>query len=244
MYRFTPRALGHTLLRVGWRFAVYFAVQVVVLAITNSPAWAAGAGAAAAVPMFLVTSTQPDTRTPRFRIPRRRSLVLWAGGLVAVWAAGQALALWLFDVWPTAAANYESHVEQLTATPQTLTLLATIVMAPIAEELLMRGIVYRELRRTLRLSVPVAAVLSSAVFAILHGNLIQAGAVFMLGVFLAFAYEYTHSIIVAIVLHAMFNLLSTFVPAAAIVPLANPAVILVLYGTITLALGSMYVLRR
>jgi uncharacterized protein len=83
-------------------------------------------------------------------------------------------------------------------------LVLAVVVAPITEELLFRGGLFRFLRtRTPR---PVALLLPAALFAALHANLAAFLPLLLLGVILALAYERTGSLTVPIVAHALFNL--------------------------------------
>jgi membrane protease YdiL (CAAX protease family) len=234
--------LGRTAGHILGRLAIYVVIQVAVIALTQSPTWTAVAGVVTAIPLYLMPGASPDDQ--RMRLPRRRTLVWWTAGLIPVWAIGQALAVWIYHTFPDAAFGYDRHVETLSLSAQTWAIITTVVMAPIIEEILMRGIMYRELRRSARLPVPLAAVISSLVFAVFHGNIVQGGAVFLLGVFLAFAYEYTHSILTPIALHALFNMLSAFVPVSLIAPLAVPSIIAVGIFAIVVSLTFVYVLRR
>jgi uncharacterized protein len=79
----------------------------------------------------------------------------------------------------------------------------TVVVAPVVEELLFRGCLYRFLKA--KLSMAVALGLSGLLFALLHYNLLSLVPLFILGVVLAYAYERTGSIKVPILIHAIFN---------------------------------------
>jgi membrane protease YdiL (CAAX protease family) len=75
----------------------------------------------------------------------------------------------------------------------TASLLGTVLFAPLFEEIVFRGLLYATLRR--RLSWPVAAVLSAAVFAVAHGyGAAGFGSVFLSGLLWAIAYERTGSL--------------------------------------------------
>lgn len=89
-----------------------------------------------------------------------------------------------------------------------LAILAAVVMAPLAEELLFRGLLHRGLRRRMRL-VP-ATLLSSVLFAVVHVDVVASqplalvGLTFV-GVILALAHERTGSLLVPVVIHATHN---------------------------------------
>ncbi len=78
-----------------------------------------------------------------------------------------------------------------------------IVIAPIAEEVLFRGIVFPVLIR--HTGTAWALLASAGVFAALHMNLAAAAPLFVLGLAFGLAYLYTGSLAVPIVLHAVFN---------------------------------------
>ena len=84
--------------------------------------------------------------------------------------------------------------------------LSAVVIAPIWEELLMRGILYPYLRRDFGLKA--AVVVSSLAFALLHGLGFVLVPTFIGGVFLAALYERTGSLAPCVVAHAVFNLVA------------------------------------
>ena len=89
-----------------------------------------------------------------------------------------------------------------------VTLLGAGLLAPVAEELFFRGFLYTALRQ--RLSIVAAITISSLVFAVGHIDALGVvAASFIMGVFLALAYEYTRSLWVAIAIHALNNSLAT-----------------------------------
>jgi uncharacterized protein len=89
-----------------------------------------------------------------------------------------------------------------------LAFIAAVVLAPIAEELLFRGLLFTALLR--RRSVHVAALVSSVVFAVVHVDVavsqpLALVGLTLVGIVLAYAYHRTGSLLVAIVGHAAFN---------------------------------------
>jgi membrane protease YdiL (CAAX protease family) len=77
------------------------------------------------------------------------------------------------------------------------------LLAPVAEELAFRGLLYRGLRQVTR-PLP-AAVVSSLIFAVMHTHLAQGAWALGLGLLLAFAYEQTRSLLAPMLVHALFN---------------------------------------
>lgn len=83
-----------------------------------------------------------------------------------------------------------------------------IVMAPIVEEVVFRGVLFRALQD--RLGMWTAAVLSSAIFAVIHVEVLLSqpvalGGLFAVGLVLAIAYHRTGNLLVPILGHAVFN---------------------------------------
>jgi uncharacterized protein len=86
--------------------------------------------------------------------------------------------------------------------------ISIVVIAPVAEEMLFRGLIFREFAR--RYSVPHAIVGSAALFAAFHLNPWQAVVAFPIGVVAAWLVLRTGSIVPGIVLHAALNFTSAF----------------------------------
>ena len=87
-------------------------------------------------------------------------------------------------------------------------LIALVVIPPIAEEMLFRGLIFREFAR--RYSTRHAIFGSAALFALFHLNPWQAVVAFPIGVLAAWMVLRTGSIIPGIVLHAALNFTSSF----------------------------------
>lgn len=100
--------------------------------------------------------------------------------------------------------------EDLMGTPGELLLVvaAAVVMAPLVEELLFRGLLHRALRR--RLTIAPATLLSSALFAVVHLDVatsqpLALAGLTLVGAVLAVAAERTGGLLVPVVIHATYN---------------------------------------
>lgn len=81
--------------------------------------------------------------------------------------------------------------------------LLAVVVAPVVEEMLFRGILLPALSRVLP---PVGAMVAvSLLFAVFHANLLSVVALFMLSMGLCMAYARTRNLGAAIVMHSLFN---------------------------------------
>jgi membrane protease YdiL (CAAX protease family) len=130
------------------------------------------------------------------------------GWLVLVW-----LAFIVFSfIWSLALDIQESDdlPQELGADSSTLALVAVAVlvcvMAPLAEELFFRGFVFTSLRRIL--GIPVAAIVTGAIFGAIHLGGTEIEFIVPLAVFgalLCLLYVWTDSLLPCIVLHALNN---------------------------------------
>jgi uncharacterized protein len=97
--------------------------------------------------------------------------------------------------------------------PQVYMACAAILLIPVAEELLFRGVLYPSFRRSLgrRRAIWASAVLFGAV----HFNLMTFLPLTLLGLLLAWLYERTGNLLAPIVAHSTFNLANLFLMAIA-----------------------------
>ena len=89
-------------------------------------------------------------------------------------------------------------------------LVSTVLLAPLAEELLFRGLLQSMLRRWMNTWLAIA--LTSLVFAAMHvGQWHAMGAIAALSVALGYNYERTGRLLPAIVMHALFNAVNVWI---------------------------------
>lgn len=122
------------------------------------------------------------------------------------------LAPWMLE-------NYNELMEQSGIFEGTaLTLISTIVLAPLSEELVCRGVVLR-LAGKVSAKFWVANVIQALGFGILHGNLVQGIYAFALGLVLGALYGRFRNIWLCMLLHAVMNASSMLVePVFALLP--------------------------
>lgn len=118
-----------------------------------------------------------------------------------------------------------------------LTLIATGICAPIVEELLFRGLIYNAIKKIIKtltktqtkstqyFTVITAAVVTSFLFGIYHGNILQALYAGTISLFMVYVYEQSGSILAAIIIHSMFNI--SGIPSAIMVTFIEEVVILI-----------------
>lgn len=77
------------------------------------------------------------------------------------------------------------------------------IVVPFAEELFFRGVLYTWFRE--HWSIWPSALLSALIFGVAHGDIVVGSVAFILGIVLAFVYEYSHSLWNAFMIHAVNN---------------------------------------
>lgn len=86
-------------------------------------------------------------------------------------------------------------------------LLVTVILAPIAEELIFRGLLYRLFRS--KMPIYLAVIASSAIFAFIHFSLFAFLALFFLSSLLCYIYERYGDLRLCMLVHCLFNLFNT-----------------------------------
>lgn len=86
-------------------------------------------------------------------------------------------------------------------------LFVVVICAPIMEELLFRKTL---IERTAHFGEGISILFSGLVFGLFHGNLVQFGYAFLLGVFFGFIYIKTKNIVYPIILHMVINFFGSF----------------------------------
>jgi uncharacterized membrane protein YciS (DUF1049 family) len=113
----------------------------------------------------------------------------------------------IFTSFPWFNADQEQNVGFngyfITTSDRIFAMLAIVFIAPIAEELIMRGWLYGKLRN--KFKIPLAIFLTSILFAVLHGQLNVGISVFILSVILCGLREITGTIWSGMLLHILSN---------------------------------------
>ncbi|WXR62480.1 type II CAAX endopeptidase family protein [Peptostreptococcaceae bacterium AGR-M142] len=88
-------------------------------------------------------------------------------------------------------------------------ILTLVVLVPIFEEILFRGIIFNTLKKEFKLISSVF--ISALIFSVAHGNMLQGIYTFILGVLLASTYNKLNSIIAPILIHLIYNFLGSLI---------------------------------
>lgn len=109
------------------------------------------------------------------------------------------------SIFPASEAVYQETVSVLKESPIT-SLIQVCIIAPITEEILMRGFVLEMLKK--KYHVGLALLVSTVLFALLHFNMVQTLSALVSGFLLGILYIKTGSVVTTILTHALYNLLS------------------------------------
>ena len=99
--------------------------------------------------------------------------------------------------------EYSKLIESLIGGNPVLSIIVTVLLAPLAEELIFRGVTLEKAKKIMPFFA--ANIVQALLFGIYHGNLIQGTYAFMIGLVFGYFAEYFHSIWAAILLHACIN---------------------------------------
>ncbi len=183
-------------------------VALIIMGLGFQGGLLAGAGVAAA--MMKQRQIAAGITQPRAQL---RPMNVWLAGLITLLIALPILT-GINIIWTTSLDYFDLNTDrqeliQIFAEAETrwvilgMTFLA-VVMAPLTEEVVFRAGMFRYLRT--RTPAWIAFPLPAAIFALMHGNLVAFGPLFMLGIIFAVAYERTGRIAVPIIAHGLFNL--------------------------------------
>ncbi|MEE0959291.1 MAG: CPBP family intramembrane glutamic endopeptidase [Lachnospiraceae bacterium] len=114
--------------------------------------------------------------------------------------------------------------------------IAMVIIAPLLEEILFRGIIFARLREYM--SVKVAIVISALIFGIIHGNVVQGIYAFIIGICLAYIYERYNTLLAAVLFHMSANLMSVIMTECEpVVRLISKALVYNIIGVVCLVMG-------
>lgn len=247
-----PATGRHGLLRAtGWCLLVpvlavlaYLGVGLVAVTLVGEPVLGTAVVAIlTAVAVLAARRRRPDWFT--YDPPRVEPFGPRLWGAVAALTAlaflsGQAAGLWVY--FTQGSTGFEAVSESRREAGLLVALLLSLVLAPVGEEALLRGLVYPLLRR--RVGIVVSVVVTTAVFALLHGNAVQVVSVLPLAVLAAALYELTRRLWPVVLVHLAFNLAAALVPVEAMALLADPVGSVSLLTAFGAALAAFIVQAR
>lgn len=137
----------------------------------------------------------------------RRNQLAASGGiaLITAWLCGQGIAQWVYRL-PGNQSGFDASNQALHSAPVWQMVVLALVLAPLAEEGLLRALVFERLEGLTGM-LP-AALISAIVFGLIHGNVVALSYTVPLGFVLALIYARQRSWLDSTLAHASFNALS------------------------------------
>lgn len=106
---------------------------------------------------------------------------------------------------PQAVEDFENNMSLITGGNEAVKFLFVVLLAPIREECIMRGFIFRKLKKVFPVAVAIG--IQACLFGVLHFNIVQGIYVILLGVVTGYvAYKY-RSVIPCIFIHMVYNFL-------------------------------------
>lgn len=133
--------------------------------------------------------------------------------LVFAWLFSQITATYFLTNYQDV--GFDAYETVVSANP-TAYILLSLVFAPVAEEILMRGVIFRSLKQAMPIGLAYA--ISSVVFALFHGTLVHIIVGIVCGLLFAVVYEYTGDIRCNILAHMVYNALSIVLGGVVVLP--------------------------
>ncbi len=161
--------------------------------------------------VFLMFKDQNFKTYVRFK-PISRHMVLWSviGG-VAILPISTLLIQGMHVVMPSVVDGYIELMEQsLGGANLVITLISVAILAPLVEEVMMRGVLFRQLE-TATVRPVLVVLLSGLIFGIFHLNIVQGVFTTVAGVLFALAFLWTRSLFVPILMHLGSNLFAVLI---------------------------------
>jgi len=156
-------------------------------------------------------------------------VILVATGAVALTSSAVNLIQYKIDSYKTVSNNISSGLNTLGG------LICVIIFIPIFEEILFRGLIFIELKKTI--NIVVSILIQALIFGVFHGNLIQGIYTFILGVILSVIYIWLDSIWAPIICHVTYNFMGTLIFPILIYVTGKYSLIFAILGFIALLYG-------
>ncbi len=123
------------------------------------------------------------------------------------------------NLWAPVDGGLEAVTDAIFSGSLIATVVSTVIMAPVMEELMIRGLTFNRLLSGTKKWT--AIIVSSIIFGVIHMNLLQGLNAIVLGIVLALVFIKTRSIIACMLCHAANNLLSVIGGVLVIKDVAN-----------------------
>lgn len=136
--------------------------------------------------------------------------------------------------------SYYENTNLIIEKSSLLIFIHTVIIAPILEEIIFRGIIYKKLKSIMPMSF--AILISSVFFAVAHNGVIWMTYTFILGLIFAWIFEMCDSLIASILAHTLFNLLG-FISNYFHRPSSNLMIIICIISSLIFVLSIIWIYK-
>lgn len=171
----------------------------------------------------------------------RNTVIILISGIAVQVAVSMCLNL-ILPLFPQTFERYSALIENLVGGNVIIAVISTAVLAPIAEELIFRELMMKQLRQMFPFWL--ANIIQALAFGVYHMNIIQGIYAFFLGLLFGYVASRMRSIWASIMLHGIVNasglVLDIILPGALFESTVGMIIFAVLCSTITLLLTLLY----
>ena len=162
-----------------------------------------------------------------------KSAVFVICGCLSAWSLAVILQTVISALLPKTAEDVSEMLGSALGGDMVLGLIVAVVLAPIFEEITMRGIILQRSKRAF--GVIGCMIISAVMFGVFHMNIIQGLYVLPLGLFWGFVGYRFNSVIPCIFCHMLNNFLGVLIPSS-----VNPVILFTVTGAVTAFVGVRF----
>jgi len=162
------------------------------------------------VSLVVIVHKKGFLQRSRFRAPKPKEifLALTIGVASALLLSG--VGRFALRAFPEYADFFQSRFEHIAEHRSLPLIVALVVVAPFFEEILFRGVLFRLFEKE-KISLGIALVFTSFLFALYHADFFEGAYAFTLGLIIGLAYIFSKSLWVAMLLHYAHNIAAPFI---------------------------------
>lgn len=150
--------------------------------------------------------TAQDKQYFREKVLRLRTFSMIVIGCCGLYYLSILIVALIAVINPQLMENYNEMMESALGGSELLAVIAAVILAPINEECIMRGLVLKNLQK--HFSVPVVIVIQAILFGVFHANWVQGIYVLPVGAALGYVAVKSRSVLPSIFMHLFYNSLS------------------------------------
>ncbi len=150
--------------------------------------------------------TAQDKQYFRENVLRIRTFAMIVIGCCGLYYLALLIAAVIAVASPETMENYNDMMDSALGGSQLLAVIAAVILAPVNEECIMRGLILKNLQRFF--STPVVILIQAVLFGIFHANWVQGLYVLPVGAALGYVAVKCRSVIPCIFMHLLYNSLS------------------------------------